>query len=860
MQRLLLGWTGWVIAHAVLVLTVLAIITAFAGYFAVDRFSMNSDTGQLIRQETPWKAVHNDFIETFPHYDQNTIVVLSGNKPNTLVQVTRSLTATIKARDEVFSLVYAPSASEFADQHSLLYLDLNTLNDTVSKLADAQPFLTAVAQYDDLTGILDLLADAMTVDEELPTGISQISDSLKLASDRALSKASAPINWRDELFDIDGEKIYYQLIFVKGRQEFGKDLPNGLLIGELESIIASFQHPAADSIRIRLSGQVPLEHGEIVSAFDSAQLAGTLALVMLIVVLVWGVRSARIIAATYLSMLCGLVLTAAFAMIAVGQYNTISIIFLVMFIGLGVDFAIHLCLKYQESVTNGDKSSALLETGTQLGPAIMLCGITSALGFLCFVPTDYIGLAEMGIISGGGMIIAVVVSLTLIPAFFAIVKKPQPATELPFARTMSVFVAAKPRQTSWVTFIVAIILAAIASQARFDYSTLSLKDPNSEAMTTLTELHKEDIVTDYSLTYISRDLDHALTTKKALLKLKEVSEVVTPADYLPDDQSEKLSILEDAGFLLDSVFYATPSAEVLTDKALVQRMQLLNDAIGEHLRETQSEPTVTAALDQLQRTLATLISANVSTRQRFTDLIVPSLKTEIEWLRTTLAVETVTLDSLPAELRQRLIAPDNRAIVSITPSENVMSVESLRSFTEAVIEVAPEVTGRPVLDLGIGDIVTEAFAIALSIAVVSIFIILVLTLHSVLDATLVFIPLAMTALVTLSVSVLAGLPLNMANIVVIPLIFGLGVDNGIHIVKRYHQVPNVAELVHSSTPKAVFLSNLTTIGTFCALSFSTHQGIYSIGVLLTVALICLMLLTLISLPALLATFSKPRGY
>jgi len=299
---------------------------------------------------------------------------------------------------------------------------------------------------------------------------------------------------------------------------------------------------------------------------------------------------------------------------------------------------------------------------------------------------------------------------------------------------------------------------------------------------------------------------------------------------------------------------------VLTDKALVQRMQLLNDAIGEHLRETQSEPTVTAALDQLQRTLATLISANVSTRQRFTDLIVPSLKTEIEWLRTTLAVETVTLDSLPAELRQRLIAPDNRAIVSITPSENVMSVESLRSFTEAVIEVAPEVTGRPVLDLGIGDIVTEAFAIALSIAVVSIFIILVLTLHSVLDATLVFIPLAMTALVTLSVSVLAGLPLNMANIVVIPLIFGLGVDNGIHIVKRYHQVPNVAELVHSSTPKAVFLSNLTTIGTFCALSFSTHQGIYSIGVLLTVALICLMLLTLISLPALLATFSKPRGY
>ena len=92
----------------------------------------------------------------------------------------------------------------------------------------------------------------------------------------------------------------------------------------------------------------------------------------------------------------------------------------------------------------------------------------------------------------------------------------------------------------------------------------------------------------------------------------------------------------------------------------------------------------------------------------------------------------------------------------------------------------------------------------------------------------------------------------------IPLIFGLGVDNGIHIVKRFHQCADVNDLVHCSTPKAVFLSNLTTLGTFCALSFSTHQGIYSIGVLLTVALTALMFLTIIALPALLATFSSPK--
>ena len=197
-------------------------------------------------------------------------------------------------------------------------------------------------------------------------------------------------------------------------------------------------------------------------------------------------------------------------------------------------------------------------------------------------------------------------------------------------------------------------------------------------------------------------------------------------------------------------------------------------------------------------------------------------------------------------------------MVSITPAEEMLPVESLRRFTESVRSVAPEVTGRPVLDLGIGEIVITAFVKAMAIAIASIFIILLVTLRSLIDAVLVFIPLALTALVVLSVSVLVGMPLNMANVVVIPLIFGLGVDNGIHIVKRYHELTDVHELVHSSTPKAVFLSNLTSFSTFSALSLSSHQGIYSIGILLTVGLFTLMLLTLISLPALLATFSRPK--
>lgn len=867
--QLLARWTGFVIRYPRSVLAVLALITVAAGWIAVDRFSMNSDTGRLIRQETQWRANHDAFMAGFPQYDQNTFVVISGHRPAQVVEVARALTAKLRQRDDVLRSVFSPVADSFVDEHALLFMDMDDLEDTVSRLADAQPFLAAI-QQDGLPGVLSLVQKALNTDEPLPSGFLQMTNALDLAANRALHDPQTPIIWRDELFNADTSETWYQVIFVQGQQDFGQDLPNGLIIGSLRETLAAFEHPARQDVQIRLSGQVPLEHAEIESALDSARFAGTLALVLLILVLTWGVQSLRIIAATYLAMLCGLVWTAAFAMLTVGQYNTISIIFLVMFIGLGVDFAVHLCLKYQEYLSpasadseagvQASRSAALIDTGVELGPAIMLCGLTSAIGFLAFVPTDYVGLAEMGIISGGGMIIAVLVSLTLIPAFFAVTRTPRPGSDLPFSSTLSTLTVAHYRLTAGVTLGLLVVLLLIASQARFDYSTLSLKDPDSEAMQTLQELHDQDIITDYSLMFVADNTAQAASLAAQLLALPEVSTVRTPDDYLPTDQAEKLLILEDAGFFLESL-YMTPSDPGTDDNddELKTGLKQVASTIETYLAGADADPAMRASLTNLSRSLAEIASADRTFRDALETLVVPPIRAEIAWIGRAIAVGPVSLADLPADLRARLIDSDGREVVAITPAEDVVPVDAMRRFTTAVMKIMPEATGRPVLDLGIGEIVIRAFATAISIAVAAIFVILLVTLRSVVDAVLVFIPLAMTALATLAFSVLADLPLNMANVVVIPLIFGLGVDNGIHIVKRFHQSRHVAELVNSSTPKAVFLSNLTTLGTFFALVFSTHQGIYSIGILLTVALVCLMTLTLVSLPALLAAFSHPRG-
>ncbi len=857
LEALLGRWTAFIVRNAWPVLIGITLMTGAAAWFAIDQFHMNSDTSRLIKQDTEWKRTNDEFLRSFPQYDQNTFVVISGPGPAKVTAISRALSKALAGND-LFQHVYSPATSDFAEQNALLYLDPETLNNTISRLADAQPFLTAVAGDNSLRSTLDLLIDALESDQALPAGFTRLTDTLALAAEYALAGGQRPVAWRDELFQVGPGQTFYQVIFVQGQQNFGQDLPNARIIGSLRSTIDGLAHPYLDEVSIRLTGQVPLEHGEIVSAMDSAQLAGTLALAILVAVLIWGVRSLRIIAATYLSMLVGLIWTAAFAMLTVGSYNTISIIFLVMFIGLGVDFAVHLCLKYQETSVRLDKTSALVATGQELGPAIALCGVTSAMGFLAFVPTAYVGLAEMGIISGGGMIIAVVVSLTLIPAFFTVVKRTRPPTGLPFAAAISGLAVDRARSTAWATLALAVVLTAIASQATFDYSTLSLKDPDAEAMTTLRALQDEGVVTDYALSYVAGDMSRAVAVKASLEALDVVSEVRIPQDYLPDDQDEKQYLLEDASFLLASVFEATPISETFSAEARLAKLETLTAALTQRATKTVLTAELAGAMTRLNIAVTEIIAAEPAAGDLLTELVIPPLQSEIKWLERAIEATPVTLDDLPQDLRSRLITQDERVLVSITPAEDLAPIDAMRRFTGSVMSIVPAVTGRPVLDVGIGDIVVGAFLTAIALAVISIFAILLLTLKSIVDAVLVFIPLLMTAMLTLAVSVLIDLPLNMANVVVIPLIFGLGVDNGIHIVKRFHQSTDVGELVSSSTPKAVFLSNLTTLGTFCALSFSTHQGIYSIGVLLTVALTALMVLTLISLPALLATFSRPQ--
>ena len=157
---------------------------------------------------------------------------------------------------------------------------------------------------------------------------------------------------------------------------------------------------------------------------------------------------------------------------------------------------------------------------------------------------------------------------------------------------------------------------------------------------------------------------------------------------------------------------------------------------------------------------------------------------------------------------------------------------------------------------GVLALLFSDFAEAAAISVIAIGLLVWVILRRLSDVALVFAPLALAALLTVAASVLTGLSFNFANVIVLPLLFGLGVASAIHLVLRERAGSGLVGLFGTSTPRAVVFSALTTIGSFASIALSSHPGTSSMGILLALAITLSLLCTLVVLPALMALAAR----
>ena len=912
----LAGWTGIVQKAGVAVLVAVFALAFFAVRYSADNLSMNTDTEHMLSGELAWRKLDQEYEKLFPQYDNNILIVVEAATPDQAQDAAALLYQHLKQEQALFEFVYYPNALSVFRESGLLYLDAAELQDLSDNLAEVQPFLARLARDPSLRGLFEVLADALdALEDGEQIDINPVLTRVNAALEALRDNRPYRLSWQ-ELMSGDtrdepgetalpggdaGDTPYREFIVLQPKLDYGGFFPATPAIDKIHQVYDDLDIASSPGADMRLTGATVLAHEEMLSVVKGTETAAVLALSLVTVILLVGLRSVKLVLVTVISLVTGLALTAAFATLTVGELNLISVAFAVLYIGLGVDFAIHYCLRYRERLMGGeDQRRALKQTSSSVGGSLFLCAVSTAIGFFAFIPTDYTGVAELGWISGFGMLISFAITLTVIPALLSVLPL-KPETQRSAGADLQVDLHSGKILSS--AAFLALASAVLLSGMRFDNNPLNLHNQDGAALTTFRELLADKDLSPWTAIMIADDAAQADSYRERFARSEQVEKVLSVTDFIPDDQDEKLFIIDEMSLLLGDLSAATqpdpetqtPAARLAALRAFLEKLhgvrpgdpviaklrenlaQLLREqdrplraGTDSHLRGNGNEGDSSLHGDvngtdsppSLRRAGVNLRGNGRNDVDKLAQLeqaLLASLRGRLDALNASLNADYISLENLPDQLKRLWLSADGRQRIEIYPKQDMQDDTALREFVRAIRSISPQVTGAPVINLEASDAVAEAFKQAFLYAFIAITLMLSVLLARKKDVFLVLIPLLTAAVITGGISVLAGIPLNFANVIALPLLLGIGVDSGIHIIHRFRtDLPDGKNILATSSARAVVVSSLTTMGGVGNLALSPHAGTASLGMLLTLGIGVTLACMLLVLPALLTVITRPR--
>ncbi|MEJ2430883.1 MAG: MMPL family transporter [Deltaproteobacteria bacterium] len=871
-NRILGGWVYLTHRYALALVLFASVASAALLHYTANNLGINTDTAEMLSETLSFRRNYKAFKNAFPQYDDALLIVVDADTPELAQDASKAMAAQLEKRRDLFSMVYLPGGDRFFQKHGLMYLTPAELQDLADNLAQIQPFLGRLTRDQTLRGLFSMLTAGMgAVMEGQEIDLTPVFDRIHLAIEASMGQQQYSLSWQELMLGTnltpDDRRCF---ILTKPQLDYRRPFPAEGAIKEVRRLANNLHLTDENGVRVRLTGDAALEYEELLSVTHGAGLAGILALITVGIVLFLGLRSPKMVLATLITMIMGLIWTASFAAAAVGQLNLISVAFAVLYIGLSVDYAIHFCLRYKELLQQAvPPTTALEQTARDIGTSLILCSITTAIGFYAFIPTVFAGVAELGLISGTGMFISLIANLTILPALLSLMAlNPDTLPAKPKRKGLAAELLALPSQNSRFIRIAALGLglgaALLLPYATFDSNPMNLRDPSSESVVTFKELLAQSKNSPWTLTVLASNRDDAARFARSLSKLKPVDMSLTLEKFVPTDQEEKLAIIDEIDLIVGPELSGNSNQSPPTAREQITSLRDLSATLDEYLKTNPTTPLAKAASrlqDSLSRFLAGLSNQKPAIEEEIlgnlqTSLL-GSLPARLDALATSLEAGKITRDDLPEDLVEHWVSKDNHYRVTVFPRENLNDNAAMRRFVTAVRTVAPDAIGFPVIYLEAGAAVVEAFKQAFVMALIAVTVLLLILLRPKSDTLLVLLPLLLAGVLTGAASVVFGIPFNFANVIALPLLLGIGVDSGIHMVHRMRAAPPPSGLLlETSTARAVLYSSLTTICSFGNLAVSPHRGMASMGVLLTIGIFFTLICTLVVLPALMVSGNK----
>jgi len=863
--------TRLIIAYPV---TTIALMLGLAGigcYLTATKLGYQTSRMDLLNPKSNYNRLWTEYINEFGDED-DAVVVVEGAGREQVVPVLQELSAALAREDRLFHAVLHEVDLGKIRSKGLHYLSPEELAGIDRFLAELGPILggdwTSLNVGNMAGGMLQHLqatAHKPQQNAEARDKINRLANSLgeSLGQRRRYQSPwpEMPSSFAI-LSELNSEYMLTkqgQLGFVLLRLAKGEDSFNHCTeaTAALRELIAQSQarHP---DVKIGLTGLPIMETDEMQASQTSmfwASLVSMIGVGLLFVAGFGGVRHALLANAV---LLVGMAMAFGYAALAVGHLNILSVTFTVTLIGIGIDYGVYYVARYlQLRGDNLNCEAALLETARGAGPAITTGALTTAVAFFCAGLTSFKGVSELGIIAGGGLLLCAFAELVMLPASIWLVDRSGWGVKMPKPLAIHRWIAPFlrfPRLTFAISLGGTAFVSMGITNLWYDNNLLNMQAQGLESVELERKLLAECNQSVWYALSIADSREELLARKQQFLQLASVERTEEIVSLLPVDDEVKQPLIGRIQQRLANLPERPPLITLDTPERLGQVLGQVQDVLTRWRMDEKGVRQLEVVRDLLRRMPATDCYAQLT---RFQQEMAGDLLSRLHILKSIANPEPPTLTDLPASLVDRFVGQHGKHLLKIYGRGNIWDTKALGNFVKDVRTVDSHVTGNPLQAHEASLEMRQSYQEAALYSLLVILGVLVLDFKSVGHALLAALPLGVGILQMFGLMGVLNIPLNPANLIALPLILGIGVDYGVHIVHEFRECDG-PYVMSPGTAVAVLVDALTTLVGFGSLMIATHQGLQSLGRVLTLGVTCCLFTSIIMLPAALTWLTRNR--
>jgi hypothetical protein len=851
--------------------------------YTVARLNFSTSRNDLVSSKLHYHSIFLEMRKEFPAGD-DIVAIVESESPDKNRQFIERLGARVEADTNHFTDVFFRSDLAMLGPKALLFLDEPNLVELQGKLREYRPFLARVATTTNLDSLFKVInrqfraagrsSNATTEGESLIGALPALQRIISQAGDSLRRPGTPPSPGVNALFGggPEAEQRVY-LTFAEGRVFLISLRPRnaddaGPAIERLRELLRQTKLEVP-GVNADITGGPVLELDEMNQSQVDSILATLLSLVLVAFIFIYGYNETGRPLKAMFCLLIGLCYSMGYTTATVGRLNILTITFAPMLVGMAIDFGVHLITRFEEELRLGlSRQLALRKAMVNTGQGIYTGAFTTAGAFFAMSFTDFAGVREMGIITGGGLLVCLIPMMTMLPVMLLKGRQNKIDREHvrsegppPFRERFESFILTRPFLVTGAGLALTVLALTQFSRVVFDYD---LRNMQSDGLPAVIYEKKLMASTPRSVLFgavIASNAQHAVDLQARLTNLSTVANIDSIAPMLVAEPKRRLEIIGEVKRDLASLRFPEPGESPSKPRELSQTLYYLQSYLGQAADTVQAETTNTVLLAQLRTLrgsigdLRNLIStgdhgAVAGKLAAYERAFFEDLRSTFDTLKNQDNSAALRAQDLPDPIRNRFVGRTGKFLLQVYPNIDVWIRTNQAAFVSELRTIVPDVTGEPVQLLEYTTLLKDSYVNAGYYALGAMFVLVYLQFRSLKSVLLAHVPVVLSGIWLVGLMGWYGVPFNPANIMTLPLVVGIGVTYGVHILTRFAEEKNPAILA-KSTGKAVLVSGLTTVAGFGSLAIAKHQGIVSLGFVMSFGVAASILAGLVSLPALL---------